>query len=212
MKGKPMTAMEVLHDMDFSKLEMRVLQRGAEEKIRRVIEAQRDEFIEHLVFAMNNRVGINPSPTGRKPTNPIFQQNSVHKLEALVPIRVATSQPLEGDWQGPELTATRVIGSAFGGKHFILQLGYEQQVGKGASFRLVFVTHMPSEDLKSPEAIADAERTAVALMHMLNMRRKAPPMAFNTDEKTRPIPRDMLLAELKELGDLKLPGERPKLK
>jgi len=108
------------------------------------------------------------------PLNQPLQQNSITKLQALVPVRVATSKVLEGNWSGRELNATRVVGSMFGGAHFIMQIGYNQQVGYAASFRLVFVAHMPLErgqSLTDPEVIAEAERMSESFMHMLNMRR-----------------------------------------
>lgn len=117
----------------------------------------------------------------------VLQQNSITKLEALVPIRVATSRALEGEWSGPELNATRVVGSIFSGPHFILQLGYNQQVGYSASFRLVFVAHMPVKQgtvLTDPEVIAEAERTSVAFMHMLNLRRTEGNNATQTRQNT----------------------------
>ena len=101
-----------------------------------------------------------------------LEQNSVTKLQALTPVRVATSKILDGDWVGNPLTAARVVGSMFGGKHFILQLGHEVSVGASLTFRLVFVAHMPTDDIESDEAKADALNTAVAFMHMLNMRRR----------------------------------------
>jgi len=91
-----------------------------------------------------------------------------------VPVRVATSKVLEGNWTGRELDESRVVGSLFGGAHYILQLGYNQTVGYAASFRLVFVAHMPAEKgvaLTDPAAIAAAEATAQAFMMMLNLRR-----------------------------------------
>lgn len=148
----------------------------------------------------------------RQPTTPIFQQNSVHKREALVPIHVATSKPLEGDWVGHELNDVRVIGSMFGGPHYILQLGYEQRVGYAASFRLVFVAHMPAtsyEEMGKPEVIEDAKRTAVAFMHMLNMRRKEPVMA--TAPPPRYTTKERLLQELKELEDTPIHDPKPPL-
>jgi hypothetical protein len=104
------------------------------------------------------------------PETRILQQNSITRLEALVPVRVATSKPLDGNWSGRELDATRVVGSLFGGSHFILQFGYNQTVGYTASFRLVFVAHMPA-DINAPGAVEEAENTATAFMHMLNLRR-----------------------------------------
>jgi len=106
------------------------------------------------------------------PPNRPLEQNSVTKLQALVPVRVATSMILEGDWTGHPLTAARVVGSLFGGKHFILQIGHEVSVGETLTFRLVFVAHLPAEDIESNEAKEDAVRTAEAFMHMLNLRRK----------------------------------------
>jgi hypothetical protein len=110
-----------------------------------------------------------------------LQQNSITKLQALVPVRVATSRVLEGTWVGPALDEARVVGSLFGGAHYILQLGYNQVVGYAASFRLVFVAHMPVEkgvSLTDPAVIADAQQTANAFLMMLNLRRaewKGPP-------------------------------------
>ncbi len=147
----------------------------------------------------------------------IFQQNSVHKLEALIPVRVATSKVLEGEWQGRELTAVRVVGSVFGGPHYILQLGYETQVGYAASFRLVFVAHLPldkGKTLTDPAVIEEAKQTATAFMYMLNMRRKEPPLATSqaANELAGKRADLLLIDELKELDDLNLPGTRPSLK
>jgi hypothetical protein len=107
-----------------------------------------------------------------------LQQNSITKLQALVPVRVATSKILEGTWVGPALDEARVVGSLFGGAHYILQLGYNQVVGYAASFRLVFVAHMPVEkgvSLTDPAVIEDAQQTANAFMMMLNLRRTSIP-------------------------------------
>ena len=106
------------------------------------------------------------------PTDRPLEQNSVTKLQALTPVRVATSKILDGDWVGNPLTAARVVGSMFGGKHFILQIGHEVSVGASLTFRLVFVAHMPTDDIESDAAKADALNTATAFMHMLNMRRR----------------------------------------
>ena len=117
------------------------------------------------------------------PEQRALQQNSITKLEALVPVRVATSKVLEGNWTGPALDEARVVGSLFGGAHYILQLGYNQVVGQAASFRLVFVAHMPVEKgtvLTDPAVIEEARRTAEAFMHMLNMRRVAGANATQT--------------------------------
>lgn len=96
----------------------------------------------------------------------------------LVPIVVASRKVLEGDWTGRELTKTNIVGSTWGGTHFILQIGYEQREGYAASFLPVFVVRMPSK-LASPtdsEEIAAAKKLAESFMHMLNLRRKDPPI------------------------------------
>jgi hypothetical protein len=119
--------------------------------------------------AAKQRTTIIPDPARA------MEMNSVTKLQELVPIRVATSRVLEGNWSGRELTATRIIGSMYGSKHFIMQLGHLLRVGETDTFRVVFVAHMPVKgDLKDPLLIADAERTAQAFMHMINMQRIAP--------------------------------------
>ena len=122
------------------------------------------------------------------PPNRPLEQNSVTKLQALVPVRVATSMILEGDWFGHPLTAARVVSSLFGGKHFILQIGHEVSVGETLTFRLVFVAHLPAEDIESNEAKEDAVRTAEAFMHMLNLRRKDNPGGPVSTPLSLPIP------------------------
>jgi hypothetical protein len=150
------------------------------------------------------------------PETRILQQNSITKLEALIPVRVATSRPLEGNWSGHELDDVRVIGSLFGGPHFILQLGYNQTVGYAASFRLVFVAHMPVEKgvvLTDAKAIEDAMQTARAFMMMLNLRRvpHGTPMAGKradvliVDEVSDIPPSKPYVANLDDV----LPGKRP---
>lgn len=133
---------------------------------------------EQEIMKINREKQIPPAPEQRA-----LQMNSITKLEALVPVRVATSKVLEGNWTGPALDEARVVGSLFGGAHYILQLGYNQVVGQAASFRLVFVAHMPVEKgtvLTDPVVIDEARRTAEAFMHMLNMRRVAGANATQT--------------------------------
>jgi hypothetical protein len=118
-----------------------------------------------------------PSRLATPPTDQPLQQNSITTFKELVPVRVATGRMLEGNWSGRELDDTRVIGSLFGGPHFILQLGYNQTVGYAASFRVVFVAHMPvpaGASMSDPGLHAEAEQTATGLMMMLNLRRVAP--------------------------------------
>jgi hypothetical protein len=123
-----------------------------------------------------------PKPNPDEPHIRPNEDGSITALKALVPIRVATSRVLEGKWSGRALHAHRVLPSVFGGKHFILQLGYTETIGSPATgededvptFRLVFVVNLPVEDkhsLDDPLQLADAARTAEALMHMLNLRR-----------------------------------------
>jgi len=121
----------------------------------------------------------NSSTAGAEPFVRPNEERSITSLQALVPIRVATSRPLEGKWSGRALHAHRVLPSLFGGKHFLLQLGYMENVGvitgeEVDTFRLVFVVNLPVEDkhsLDDPLRIADASRSAEALIHMLNLRR-----------------------------------------
>jgi len=105
---------------------------------------------------------------------------SVTELKHLIPIRVATQRVLDGKWSGRALHAHRVLPSVFGGKHYILQLGYMEEIGmqddaeKIATFRLVFVVNLPVDakaDLDDMLLKADASNTAEAMMHMLNLRR-----------------------------------------
>jgi hypothetical protein len=119
------------------------------------------------------------------------EMNSVTKLQELVPIRVATNRVLDGPWRGQALTAVRVLGSMFGSKHFILQLGHMLRVGEADTFRVVFVAHMAvTGDLADPALIADAEHTAQAFMHMINMHRTDEPILVTPggDPPTSVIP------------------------
>lgn len=123
------------------------------------------------------------SPTaGGEPFVRATEERSITSLQALVPIRVATSRPLDGKWSGRALHAHRVLPSLFGGKHYLLQLGYMERLGSPATgedeevdtFRLVFVVNLPVDEktaLDDPLAKADASRSAEALIHMINLRR-----------------------------------------
>ena len=108
------------------------------------------------------------------------EERSVTRIKELVPVRVATQRVLDGPWSGAPLTAHRIIGSNFGGKHFILQLGHMAKVGDADSFRLVFVVRLPiegKEPFDDPELLADAARTAEGMLSMLNLRRMKEPAA-----------------------------------
>jgi hypothetical protein len=173
---------------DYSELEARILHH-TEKKARlaasygmgtgRLAPLTTDEVIAVVQQVIARKQMATKQPALDQP----LQQNSITKLEALVPVRVATSKVLEGNWTGPALDEARVVGSLFGGAHYILQLGYNQVVGQAASFRLVFVAHMPVEKgtvLTDPAVIEEARRTAEAFMHMLNMRRVAGANATQT--------------------------------
>ena len=107
------------------------------------------------------------------------EERSVTRIKELVPVRVATQRVLDGPWSGAPLTAHRIIGSNFGGKHFILQLGHMAKVGDADTFRLVFVVRLPiegKEPFDDPELLADAARTAEGMLSMLNLRRMKEPV------------------------------------
>jgi hypothetical protein len=104
--------------------------------------------------------------------------NSITTLKTLQPIRAATGRVLEGNWQGQELNATQIVESVYGNRHFILKIGYMHDIGSIGTFRLQFIVMMPIDNnvaFNDVEVRAEAQRTADAFMHMLNMRRTPTP-------------------------------------
>ena len=107
-------------------------------------------------------------------------RNSITSLNPLIPIRVASQQPLEGDWVGAPLDAVRAKPSNFGGRHFILQIGRNKPLGgppeDAQAFNIEFVVSLPIEphqDFDDPAVLFDALNAAQGLMNMLNLRRRA---------------------------------------
>jgi hypothetical protein len=170
MSDNKKTAMQVMAERDAAERALRSNQRMA----------QLPRFTPP--FAPRTTPLANSPTAGGEPFMRPNEDRSITSLQALVPIRVATSRPLDGKWSGRALHAHRVLPSLFGGKHYLLQLGYMERLGSPATgedeevdtFRLVFVVNLPVDEktaLDDPLAKADASRSAEALIHMINLRR-----------------------------------------